>query len=104
MPQPSAIPISPPTIVSATASARNCEVMSERVAPIALRRPISRIRSVTLVSIMFMIPMPPTSSEMPAIEPSTTVSSDVIVSTDCGQLGHRGDLEVRIGGVVDVVA
>ena len=40
--------------------------MSELRAPSALRRPISRMRSVTLVSIMFMMPMPPTTSEMPA--------------------------------------
>jgi hypothetical protein len=33
--------------------------------------PISRVRSVTVASMMFMIPIPPTSSEMPAIEPST---------------------------------
>ena len=35
-----------------------------RFAPIALRMPISRVRSVTDTSMMFMIPMPPTSSEM----------------------------------------
>ena len=44
--------------------------MSPRVAPSARRTPISRMRSVTLVSIMFMMPMPPTSSEMPATEPA----------------------------------
>ena len=31
--------------------------------------PISRMRSVTLVSIMFMMPMPPTSSEIPETAP-----------------------------------
>ena len=36
-------------------------------APTALRMPISRVRSVTDTSMMFMMPMPPTSSEMPAI-------------------------------------
>ena len=29
--------------------------------------PISRVRSVTVASMMFMMPMPPTTSEMPAI-------------------------------------
>ena len=43
-------------------------------APIALRMPISRVRSVTDTSMMFMMPMPPTSSEMPAIAPSRIVS------------------------------
>ena len=35
--------------------------MSRRRAPTALRMPISRVRSVTLTSMMFMMPMPPTS-------------------------------------------
>ena len=33
--------------------------------------PISRVRSVTVASMTFMIPMPPTSSEMPAMLPRT---------------------------------
>ena len=43
--------------------------MLRRVAPMALRTPISRVRSVTLTSMMFMMPMPPTSkltAAMPA--------------------------------------
>ena len=36
-------------------------------APSALRVPISRVRSVTLTSMMFMTPMPPTSSEIAAM-------------------------------------
>ncbi len=43
-------------------------------APVAMRMPISRVRSVTLTSMMFITPMPPTSSEIAAIEPSSTVS------------------------------
>ena len=43
-------------------------------APVAMRMPISRVRSVTLTSMMFITPMPPTSSEIAAIEPSRTVS------------------------------
>ena len=42
-----------------------------RVAPTALRIPISWIRCVTLASMMFMIPMPPTRSEIAAIAAST---------------------------------
>ena len=41
----------------------------------ALRMPISRVRSVTVTSMMFMIPMPPTSREMAATAPSSTVST-----------------------------
>ena len=40
--------------------------MSRRRAPSALRTPISRVRSVTETSMMFMITMPPTSSEIAA--------------------------------------
>ena len=47
--------------------------MSRRRAPTALRRPISRVRSVTDTSMMFITPMPPTTSEMPAIAPRKTV-------------------------------
>ena len=58
------MPNAPPATHSMMASSRNCFVMSRRRAPSDLRRPISRMRSVTLVSIMFMMPMPPTSSDM----------------------------------------
>ena len=37
------------------------------LAPRALRIPISRVRSVTETSMMFIMPMPPTSREMPAM-------------------------------------
>ena len=33
------------------------------LAPSALRRPISRVRSLTTISMMFMMTMPPTTSE-----------------------------------------
>ncbi len=97
IPQPRAMPTMPPIIVSATASARNCEVRSERVAPSALRRPISRMRSVTVVSIMFMIPMPPTTSEMPAIEPSSSVSVLVTVDSVEARSAWFMILEVGVG-------
>ena len=41
------------------------------VAPSALRTPISRVRSVTLTSMMFMMTMPPTTSEIAAIATAT---------------------------------
>ena len=37
----------------------------------ALRMPISRVRSVTVTSMIFIMPMPPTSREMPAMAPIT---------------------------------
>ena len=45
-------------------------------APIALRMPISRVRSVTVTSMMFITPMPPTSSEIAATAPSSTVNTE----------------------------
>ena len=63
---PRATPIAPPITVSVTASREIASLMSFLLAPMALRRPISRVRSVTVVSIMFMMPMPPTTSDMPA--------------------------------------
>ena len=45
--------------------------MSRRSAPTARRTPISRVCSNTDASMMFMMPMPPTSSEMPAMHPMT---------------------------------
>ena len=43
------------------------------VAPSALRTPISRVRSVTLTSMMLEMPMPPTMSEMPAATANSMV-------------------------------
>ena len=41
--------------------------MTRRLAPIALRMPISLVRSVTETYMMFMTPIPPTKSEMVVI-------------------------------------
>src|SRR6058998_698752 len=66
-PRPKAIPMTPPINDSVMASTRNWSRMSRPRAPTAMRRPISRVRSVTDTSMMFMMPMPPTSSETEAI-------------------------------------
>ena len=54
------MPIAPPIALKVTASIKNCTRMSAARAPTAMRMPISRVRSVTLTSMMFMMPMPPT--------------------------------------------
>ena len=75
---PTSTPHAPPSSETSTASIRNCARMSERRAPIALRMPISRVRSVTDTSMMFITPIPPTSSEIAATSPSSVVkTSDV---------------------------
>ena len=85
----------PPARLSVIASARNCISTSRLRAPTAMRRPISRVRSVTETSMMFMMPMPPTSSETPA----TLASSAVIVrldrSSDPRHLRERDFVEIR---------
>ena len=58
---------------SRIASTRNCRRMSLGRAPTAMRMPISRVRSVTETSMMFMMPMPPTRSETPAMLPRRMV-------------------------------
>ncbi len=58
---------------SATASTRNCRSTSPARAPTARRIPISRVRSVTDSSMMFMMPMPPTISDTAAMLASSAV-------------------------------
>ncbi len=55
----SAMPTIPPSSVSTRASARNWTRMWRRRAPSARRRPISRMRSSTETSMMFITPTPP---------------------------------------------
>ncbi len=52
--------------------------MSLPCAPTAMRMPISRVRSVTLTSMMFIIPMPPTTSDTNAI-----AASKYVIVLDC---------------------
>ena len=80
MPSPSASPSAPPKTESTSASIRNCDTICARRAPMARRIPISRVRSVTYASMMFMIPMPPTRSEIPAIAPSTIENVRLVAS------------------------
>src|SRR5204863_4299385 len=78
----SAIPIPTPapapTVASVTDSTRNCRRMSPRRAPSDLRMPISRVRSATAMSMMFMITMPPTTSEM-ATRPGRATNSTRLI-------------------------
>ena len=80
------MPIRPPSEASTTASIRNCSSTSRSSAPMARRMPISRVRSVTLTSMMFMMPMPPTSRLTAATAPSSVVITLVVpdrVSASC---------------------
>ncbi len=69
-------------------------------APTAMRRPISRVRSVTETSMMFMMPTPPTTSEMAA-----TINSRMPMIAACEAIvlvnsGHVADVEVIVRVVV----
>ena len=78
--------MAPPRTDRVSASMRNWARMSRPRAPIALRMPISRVRSRTETSMMFMIPMPPTISEIEAMPPSRNVSVALIddaVASSC---------------------
>ncbi len=71
---------------------------SEPRAPIAMRMPISRVRSVTDTSMMFMIPMPPTISDTDAIAASSHVMIFVV------PVRRVRDLRLIAHGEVVVVA
>src|SRR5580692_676868 len=58
MARPNTMPTMPPVTEMTMASARNWRRISRLVAPTALRMPISRMREVTVASMMFMMPMP----------------------------------------------
>ena len=53
--------------------------MLPRCAPTALRMPISRVRSVTVTSMMFITPIPPTRSEIAATAPSRVVNTSLVL-------------------------
>ena len=99
MPSPTSTPIMPPSPASTVDSSRNCSRIARRVAPMALRIPISRVRSVTDTSMMFATPIPPTISEMPAI----ALVNSVRKVRNCGRLVMKlllgAGVEVAFGGV-----
>ena len=89
-PMPRMTPMMPPAMEMMTDSMRNCINMCRLFAPIDMRSPISRVRSVTETYIMFMIPMPPTTSDMPAMQerimvmmPRIELSDSSISVIDC---------------------
>ena len=77
---PIKIPAMPPLTLRNTASARNCSSTCSLRAPIAMRRPISRVRSVTETRRMFMIPIPPTTSDMDATAASRSAMMRLLPS------------------------
>ena len=70
--------------------------MSRPRAPTAMRRPISRVRSVTDTSMMFMMPMPPTSSDTEAMAASSKVMHLRRLLLRLGDLGEVAQREVVV--------
>ena len=88
---PTIMPMMPPVPVRVMASKRNCQVMSRLRAPMALRTPISRVRSVTETSMMFITPMPPMSRP---IELRTTIDKHD-AANDVVELLHHFHLRLN---------
>ena len=99
---PSSTPRAPPMRPSTDASTRNWRRITSRRGAEALRRPISRMRSVTETNMMFMTPIPPTRSEMPATPASRMVS---VRSTEVAvEINDCSDVMVKSALVGFVIA
>ena len=77
------IPKAPPNEQSKIASIKNCCKILDCFAPIAILMPISRVRSVTLTSMIFITPIPPTTSEITAIDEIRIVIVPVVLCIVC---------------------
>ena len=66
----------PPVILRMIDSKRNCKRILPDDAPTDLRIPISRVRSETETSMMFIIPIPPTTREIDATRVSIPETID----------------------------
>ena len=80
---PNNTPKSPPVTDIRIDSMRNCTLITKPVAPTAIRSPISYVRSVTLTSMMFMIPIPAMRREKPAAMPKMRVTVSIVDDIVC---------------------
>ena len=82
-PTPKATPIIPPETLMMIDSIKNWNNICLPLAPMDIRKPISRVRSVTETYMIFMIPIPPTNREIPPIQAKSIVKTFVaIVNTE----------------------
>ena len=72
-------PVPPLMKTTSIVSTKNCRTIDRRVAPSALRTPISRVRSRTATSITFITPMPPMKSVAMPTAPRKYFMPSVIV-------------------------
>ena len=101
--QAKAAPSTPPLNPSVVASTRNCRRITAGVAPRALRSPISRTRSVTETSMMFITPIPPTSKEMAAMPARRIVRASLTELAVVLERRLRGNRVVGILRIGDLV-
>jgi len=85
-----------PTKHSITASIKNCVSIADFFAPTAFRRPISLVRSDIETSIIFIMPTPPTNSEMPTMPPATSVTTIDILLNVC--IAVLRDATIKVSG------
>ena len=78
-------------------------MMRLRVAPTALRSPISRVRSVTDTSMMFITPTPPSVSVTTAIAPEEAVMELKIPSTSSRVFDGVPDVHGAFVGGIEIV-
>ena len=80
VPKPRIAPAKPPVKHSNIASKTNWSIISRHFAPIAFLIPIYLVLSVTDTSITFIIPIPPTISDIPAIAAKNITKVTVLSS------------------------
>ena len=73
----------------------NCIRMADAGAPSALRVPISRVRSVTETIMIFMTPMPPTSSDSAAMAEIPSEIVLIISDIESSRLARLDALAVQ---------
>ena len=103
MPSPTSTPSIPPSPASTVDSSRNCCRIARRVAPMALRMPISRVRSVTETSMMFATPIPPTTSEIAGDRAGEQREEGQELRRLVDEVLLGAGVEVAFGGVGDPV-
>ena len=93
------MPIIPLIAVNSRPSRKNCIRMLRLVAPSALRRPISRVRSVTVTSMMLMMPTAPRASvTIPTPPRNTSIAVKITPTVRCDLIvSHSSNASVRLG-------
>ena len=93
---PRTIPMNPPGNTDQGCFGQELGDISRCVAPVARLTPISRMRSITDASIMFIMPIPPTMSEILAITPNTILKMSFV---RCSCLSNSSGTVISISAI-----